>query len=157
VPLFAELLDLGEMQFPGAPERVRLHEVVRGLVNVLVTGFIEGTSEAAAPLDSIEAVRRRPSRIAQYTNTMATASAQLKHLLRANVYQSEMVLQERRRSTAKIAEMFDYLLQHMERLPAYYRDESAAYPPHRVVCDYIAGMTDGFFERTYTQLFGSPK
>jgi dGTP triphosphohydrolase len=25
-------------------------------------------------------------------------------------------------------------------------------PVHRVVCDYIAGMTDGYFERCYQQM-----
>jgi dGTP triphosphohydrolase len=27
-------------------------------------------------------------------------------------------------------------------------------PLHRVVCDYIAGMTDGFFRRTYAECLG---
>jgi dGTP triphosphohydrolase len=26
----------------------------------------------------------------------------------------------------------------------------------RVVCDYIAGMTDGYFRRCYQQTFGAP-
>ncbi len=37
-------------------------------------------------------------------------------------------------------------------LPAGYREESASQPLHRQVCDYIAGMTDGFFARTCAQL-----
>ena len=155
VPLFAELLEAGEMQFPGAADRVRLHEVVRGLVNALVTGVIEETSRAAEGIESVEAVRHHPTRLARYSDPAAAANAQLKRVLRANVYQSDMVVHERRCSTAKIVQMFDYLLEHLDRLPAYYLEESAAYPPHRVVCDYIAGMTDGFFERTYNQLLGS--
>ncbi len=35
---------------------------------------------------------------------------------------------------------------------AAYLEDSAAEPLHRQVCDYIAGMTDGFFERTCAQL-----
>jgi dGTP triphosphohydrolase len=27
-------------------------------------------------------------------------------------------------------------------------------PLHRLVCDYIAGMTDGYFERVYTAVLG---
>jgi dGTP triphosphohydrolase len=29
-----------------------------------------------------------------------------------------------------------------------------AEPAYRVVCDYIAGMTDAFFQRTYQQMLG---
>src|SRR5580692_11068858 len=40
---FGDLWEAAEMQFPGAPEQVRVKEVVRGLINWLVSGFIEGT------------------------------------------------------------------------------------------------------------------
>jgi dGTP triphosphohydrolase len=33
-------------------------------------------------------------------------------------------------------------------MPANYREQSAGEPPQRQVCDYIAGMTDGFFLKT---------
>jgi dGTPase len=154
VGLFAHLMEVAEMQFPGAPDRVRLSEVERALVDQLVTGLIEGTMRAADGIESIEAVRRHPERIARYTDEASAANQQLKSLLRANVYQSELVVAERRHSMAKIAELFDYLLDHLDALPSNYLDDSAANPPHRIVCDYIAGMTDGYFERTYDQLLG---
>lgn len=155
VPLLAELMEAAEMQFPGAPERVRMSEVVRALVDQLVTALIEGTARAAAGVDSIDAVRSYPERIARYTEEAGAANAQLKSMLRANVYQSEMVIAERRRSMSKVAELFEFLLGHLDALPPNYREDSEANPPHRVVCDYIAGMTDRFFERTYTQLLGT--
>jgi dGTP triphosphohydrolase len=37
-------------------------------------------------------------------------------------------------------------------LPANYLEESSGQPLHHQVCDYIAGMTDGFFDRTCRQL-----
>jgi dGTPase len=155
VPLFAELLEAAEMQFPGASERVRLSEVVRALVDRLVSGLIEGTASAAAGVGSVEAVRRLPERVARYTEAAGAANAQLKSLLRANVYQSAMVIAERRRSMSKIAALFEFLLDHPDALPANYREDSEANPLHRVVCDYIAGMTDGFFERIYAQHLGA--
>ena len=45
--MFRELDEAADMQFPGAPERVRMHEVVRGLIDWLVSGLLEGT--VAAP------------------------------------------------------------------------------------------------------------
>ena len=56
---------------------------------------------------------------------------------------------------AMVGELFEHLMEHPEALPEVDRIDSAAQPLHRAVCDYIAGMTDGFFRRTYEQHFVS--
>jgi dGTPase len=68
------------------------------------------------------------------------------------VYSAAALLEERRRVTLMLAELFEYFLEHPAGLPAAYREQAADQPPHRVVCDYIAGMTDGFFHRTYRRI-----
>ena len=65
-----------------------------------------------------------------------------------------MLGEDRRRSMSMIGELFRFFLANPDRLPEAYRDQEVAEPAHRVVCDYIAGMTDGFFRRTYQQLIG---
>src|SRR5215831_17513077 len=47
VPEFAALFEEAEMQFPGAPERIQVHEIVRRLVDHLVSGLIAGTDVRA--------------------------------------------------------------------------------------------------------------
>ena len=51
-----------------------------------------------------------------------------------------------------MGELFTFLVAHPDRLPDTYREIAAAEPAHRVVCDYIAGMTDSFLRRTYEQM-----
>jgi len=70
------------------------------------------------------------------------------------VYFSPVLAEERDRSAAMIAELFGHFVRHPERLPESYREGTAGETLHRVVCDYIAGMTDGFFRRTYEQELG---
>jgi dGTPase len=53
-----------------------------------------------------------------------------------------------------IAELFQFFVEDPGRLPDHHRELSENSPIHRVVCDYIAGMTDGFFHRTYDQTLG---
>jgi dGTPase len=148
----AELYETTEYQFPGLSDRVRLKEIVRGLIDWLVSGLIEGTVTACASLTSVEDVRLHPARAARFTPEAARASAQLKRFLRDSVYESPALVQARSDSVAQIAGLFELLLQHPERMPAVYLAESAGQPLHRQVCDYIAGMTDGFFLRTAAQL-----
>lgn len=150
--MFRELDEAASMQFPGAPERVRMHEVVRGLIDWLVSGLLEGTVVAAQGLADAEAVRAHPQRIVRFTAATAEGAAQLKRFLRTQVYESDQLVQERRRSVGRIEQLFEVLLGRPDLMPAAYREDSASELPHRLVCDYIAGMTDGFFERTCAQL-----
>jgi len=152
VDKFAELNEQAEMQFPGAPERVRMHEIVRALVDWLVSGLIEGTTAAAQGLANVDAVRSHPQRVARFTEATALGAKQLKRFLRANVYESPQVVAARAGSTARIAGLFEYLMEHPEEMPAAYREEASGQPLHRQVCDYIAGMTDGFFLKTCARL-----
>jgi dGTPase len=43
-----------------------------------------------------------------------------------------------------LAELFQHYLEHPEAMPKYYAIQAQREPRHRVVCDYIAGMTDHF-------------
>jgi dGTPase len=149
---FGELYETTQYQFPGVAERVRLKEIVRGLIDWLVSGLMQGTVAAADGLHDADAVRIHPARIAQFTAATAETSAQLKRFLRASVYESERLVDARSSSIGRIAALFEYFLSHPDRLPADYLEESAGQPLHRQVCDYIAGMTDGFFQRTCVQM-----
>ena len=153
---FAALWEREATQFPGATERERFYEVLRQLVDALVTGLIEGTRDAslAAGAGSVEEVRSHPVRLVRLTEETQRLNRGLKQFLHKMVYVSETLLAERRASTTRIAEMFTYFMDDPERLPDSYRDGLSEQPAHRIVCDYIAGMTDRYFERTYRELFG---
>ncbi len=148
----AELDEILSLQYPAAPERVRMHEIVRGLINWLVSGLIQGTVEAAKGLADVEAVRRHETRIACFSPETAAASRELKEFLRRNVYQSGRLAEDRKASTGLIANLFEFFMNHPDSLPVNYLEDSAGQPLHRLVCDYIAGMTDGFLVRTCEQL-----
>jgi dGTPase len=148
----AELYEITEVQFPGLSDRVRLKEVVRRLIDLLVTGLMEGTVAACVGLADVDAVRLYPERVARFTPEAAKTSAQLKKFLRASLYESTDLVRARSESVSQIAGLFERLLKHPDLMPAVYLAESAGQPLHRQVCDYIAGMTDGFFLRTAAQL-----
>ena len=156
VSAYARILDELEMQFPGASGRERFQESVRRLIDLLVTGLIEGTAQAAAQsgAKNLEQVRRHPGRIAAFTAESSEANREIKRFLHRCIYSSDALAGERRRSTAMIAELFRFFLREPGRLPDHYREQSEGQPVHRTVCDYIAGMTDVFFYRTYEQLLG---
>ncbi len=154
VPHYAALHERVEMQYPGADEHVRFHEVLRLLIDWLVSGLIEGTSQAVneAGVGSIEAVRQHPNRLARLTEASAQTGSGLKGFLHRHVYSSPRLVAERERSTRMVAELFRFYMEQPGQMPSPYDEQAESRPVHRVVCDYIAGMTDPFFLRTYDRV-----
>jgi dGTPase len=157
VPAFAQAYEEIAGQFPGAPERVQFQETVRTLIDALVSGLIAGSIAAAADagVADHEAVRRAGGRLAAFTAESRQMAAALKSFLHRHVYFSRPLVDARAQSAAMIARLFEYYLADTTRLPANYVEELGNQPAHRIVCDYIAGMTDGFFMRCYQQALGT--
>jgi dGTPase len=156
VPQYGAILEAVDTQFPGASARERFHEALRQLIDALVSGLVEGTAAnaARAMVTDAEAVRHLPYRVAAFTGETADASRALKQFLFARVYAAPELAEDRRRSVSMIAELFGFFVDDPRRLPDPYARLAETDPPHRVVCDYIAGMTDAFCRRTYEQSFG---
>jgi dGTPase len=128
-----------------------MHEVVRMLIHHLVTGLIAGTSEACADIRTVEDVRNAAMRVCRFSEVAGTTDRELKAFLRLHVYQSETLVEERQAAMSRIADLFQLFLAKPETLPAPYH-QNGDDPLHRVICDYLAGMTDGFLNRTWAQL-----
>lgn len=154
LPHYAELSAEILYQFPGAPEKVRFQEVLRRLIDLLVSGLIEGTAQSvqSSRVESVEDVRRFPSRLVTMTQAAADTNRGLKKFLYDRVYSTPALVEERVRACDGIERLFQFFLDHPEEMPEGHADRIGLMPAHRVVCDYIAGMTDGFFRRTAARL-----
>ncbi|MBI4894010.1 MAG: dNTP triphosphohydrolase [Acidobacteria bacterium] len=155
VPHYGELAEEIEAQFPAAAEKVRFQEVLRRLIDLLVSGLIQGTTDnvVQSGARSVAEVRRLP-RLAGLTAGAGETNRALKQFLFLHVYSTPPLLEERQHACDGIAALFTLYMEHPDELPEWQRERLGELPLHRVVCDYIAGMTDGFFRRTRARLLG---
>jgi dGTPase len=154
VPGYGALRDEMARRWPNAPDGVLFQEVLRRLIDLLASGLMEGTREAAASLKDVEEVRQAPRRIAVMPAGVAETNRALKGFLNSRVYTIQPLVEERKRATSGIARLFALYMENPGELPEGHRERIGPLPLHRVVCDYIAGMTDGFFRRTAERLLG---
>ena len=56
---------------------------------------------------------------------------------------------------AALDALFFFFMEHPDRMPRHYAELARNEPRHRVVCDYIAGMTDHFLLRQCRELLGA--
>jgi len=155
IPLFAELSDQIDTQFPGATERVRFWEVQRQLMNFLIGGLIEGTVAAAdaAQVKTSDDVRHLDHRLARLTDEALVINRQMRSLLINHVYANADLISDRKLAQKRLGRLFEHLVQNPDCVSSGYRESLRERPIYRVVCDYIAGMTDQYFMKRYRSFF----
>ncbi len=156
VPHYGELLEEIRQRFPHAPEGLQFQEVLRRLINLLVSGFIEGTRDALAQsgVASIVEVREHATRLASLTPAARAADTGLKRFLLHRVYTSPQLIHEREQATGTIGKLFEFFLTNPGELPEPHTMRWLTCLCTVVVCDYIAGMTDSFCRNTALRLVG---
>jgi dGTPase len=157
VPAYADFCETIETQFPGADDGERFQEVLRLFTDWLVAGLIEGTVMSARELDlkDSDGVRRSAVRIARFSLAVERSTKELKRFMHRFVFSNDELVEDRKRSRRRIAELFQFFLDRPDRLPAHHAERAVGQRIPRVVCDYIAGMTDPFFFKTYEQFIGT--
>ncbi len=162
VPVFAEIYVEVERRYP-APGRdrakLKFNEALKRVLDRLATDLIENTGEQirASGVHTVDDVRQQPARLAGFGPPAARQNKELKKFLYTKLYEQPTIVEDRERSVEALEQLFRYYLDHPEAMPKYYFEQAqsrAAGPPHRVVCDYIAGMTDHFLLRQHSELLG---
>jgi dGTPase len=154
IPLIGLLSEQITGQFPGAIEKTRFREVLRSLINEMVGGLIQGTVDCARASGArdVEELRLLDHRVAAFTPATRALAGELKRFLVETVYQSPSLADERVRVAAQLGDAFDFLAARGDRLPQDVQIEGEHLPTYRVVCDYLAGMTDSYFLRYASSL-----
>jgi len=158
VPLFGAAYSEVDRKYPSGRRKLKFNEALKHVLDLLATDLIENTSRAidASGVKTVEDVRRQPNRLAGFSPEVAKQNGSLKSFLNANLYSQPTIAEDRDRSVAALEALFRFFLEHPDRMPPQYTEAAAREPRHRVVCDYIAGMTDHFLLRQVHEVLGVP-
>ena len=81
------------------------------------------------------------------------AQEMLERFLFENVYTNPVAKGQEAKAEALVQRLYEYYCRNPDRLPEFYRGLREEAPLERVVCDYIAGMTDQYAVDLYEELF----
>ena len=154
--LFDSLYRATDREFPSAREKLKFNEALKAVLNILVTDLIDSTRErlAEARIISVRQVRAHPRRLVGLSPRRARDNQELKEFLNENLYSHRQVGSEREVIVRCVRRLFGYYVEHPRSLPPFYFAQSREEPLHRVVCDYIAGMTDNYLLTQYRKHLG---
>ena len=157
VPLFDSAYVDADRRHPQGLAKLKFNDALRRVFDTLATDLIETTRRQieASGVESVEDVRRHPQRIAGFSSEASELNRALKQFLFSRVYSQPSIVEDRDRSVAELDALFRFFLEHPDKMPKYYADLARNEPRHRVVCDYIAGMTDHYLLRQSGQLLAA--
>jgi dGTPase len=149
LPVFDGFYREAEKAFPDAPEKLKFNEALRHLFDRLTGDLIHNTQRQikAANILGLEDVRKFPQRLAGFSSPVDAERQGIKEFLRVNVYQNPELDPGKEDAEKIISELFAFWMSNPERLPRSHQEKEDPLP--RVVCDYIAGMTDNFIYEQY--------
>jgi dGTPase len=158
VPLIGPHLKSVAADFPGCEPRILRLEAVRRMIGAMVDDVLAETGRRAAAtgVATPEDVRGLDHALVAFSRDMVEDLAALRGFLLQRMYRYWKVNRSRSQARRMLAEMFRLFMAEPEVLPTEWRlraegkvDAARA----RVVCDYVAGMTDRYAIEEHRKLF----
>jgi dGTPase len=146
VPLFARQHAEVERLYPDAAGKLQFNEALKRVLDWLVSDLITNSRKLIkdSGVQSADAVRSYPRRILAFSPPVEKERRQLRAFLYQNLYFSQELRPEKDQAEQVITELFEFFLRAPEELPPSYQEKAQHEALYRIVCDYVAGMTDNF-------------
>jgi dGTPase len=138
-----------------ADGRIVRHQVVRRIIDACTQDLLETTLSnlQSAGVRSVADVRAAGRRLVSYSEGMGARVRELKDFLYRNMYRHYRVVRMGDKAGRILRDLFQSYVGEPLQLPPRHQRRIEADGLQRVVCDYIAGMTDRFALDEHRKLF----
>jgi dGTPase len=151
------LASLGVDEQADLNQTLMRHRFVRRLVGIEISDTIKATEAniQAAGIKTLAELRAQPGNMANYSPEMQELNLELKQYLFKNFYRHFRVVRMATKAERLIRELFTAYIEQPLQLPleTQQRAEEHSEGLYRVVCDYIAGMTDRYAIQEHKRLY----
>ena len=157
--IFSDQMKIILKKYPKLSGSKIVNETVRLIINLLVTDLINNTKKNIKneSISCVSDVKNFNALIVSFSDDIKKLSMELKRFLYANLYQHPDVVKMTNQADIIIKNLFAAYTSDIKLLSndfyQYNLDKINSGFKERVICDYIAGMTDRFAQQEYKKLF----
>lgn len=153
--LWQDLKEAAGWDGKGALPAITRHEIVRELIGRSVTDVLAQTHHnlEANSIDSPEKLQTHDSNVVAYSAEFGPKVSKLKRFLYENMYRHYRLVRMQSKAERFISEMWKAYMKEPKMLPTETQALLDEAPPHQVVTDYVAGMTDRYALDEWQKLF----
>ena len=132
--------------YPNASEESRRYFVIRCIIDREVNNVVSTTEKNISKINprSPDDIRQVANSIVGYSDSLAAANRELRDYLYKNLYYHPDVHEPNLRAVRTLKALFKYFLDSPEKMGSQARIRWEHSPKKRVICDYLAGMTDRY-------------
>jgi dGTPase len=154
VGLFARHIAAARKEFPQLNGRRLIHETVRRMIDAQVTDLLSETERriGGQNIGSLADVENA-TQLVGFSEPMAEENRALKTFLRTRLYRHFKVVRMTTKAGRIIRDLFSAFAEDPRLLPEQYQQNALKEGMHRVIADYIAGMTDRYAVKEHRRLF----
>jgi dGTPase len=154
VELYQDLARRIGDQYPDAHPFARRLRSAKGLIDLLIQDVLQETAARLAKYEpkTVADVERAETKLVSLSDARRGQLDQLQDFLLKNVYLHPRLEPARQQARIELTFLFEMFLTRPDRLPERYQQRIPDQSPHRVICDYIAGMTDRFCHTLYIEI-----
>jgi dGTPase len=155
VELWGEVHEGIAARYPDIDPDRRRHQTISSLIGLLIRDLCVVTMANIDRfgIETLEDLRRVNRQVVAFSPEVAEKNRKLKQFLMGNLYRHYKVERMRVKAERYLNQLFDAYLRHPTLLPGKYQRKMEECGRERVICDYIAGMTDRFALDEYKRLF----
>ena len=155
VDLWREVCAGVRSKYPAIDDKRLIYQTVSALIGILISDICTTTSANLEKfgIASLEDLRRVNRPVVHFNAELTSRNLALKRFLFEKLYRHYKVDKMRVKAEIFITRLFETYLRYPNLLPPKYQSRIDHFGLHRVVCDYIAGMTDRFALDEYKRLF----
>ena len=146
VPIFERFYREVAQLYPQAFEKLKFNEVLKRILNRFADELITNTQSRVqlSGIQSLDDIRKYPGRLAAFSPAVDAERQQIKDFLHESVYFSPSLADEKDNAERVVTELFNFWMENPKTLPHHYQEKAKEESLPRMICDYIAGMTDHF-------------
>jgi len=147
-------MKVGE-KFPVLEARRQVLQTISYLIGELIRDLVMTTADKLEKLAirSLNDVRHQPMNLASFSPQMQQLNRQLKKFLYSKLYRHHKVERMRVKAERFLTILFENYLDNPSLLPEKYQLRFHEHGTERVICDYIASMTDRYAQDEYKRLY----
>jgi dGTPase len=136
-------------------DEVRRYQIIRGLINLEVTDLIRQSSKniRRAGIRKRGDAMRLDQFLIGFGPEVLKFRQELRDFLKSKLYKHYRVVRMSDKARRFIRALFQVYLSRPEQLPPGSQERLKKEGAHRVICDYIAGMTDRYAQDEYRKFF----
>jgi dGTPase len=156
IKLYNTTLKAVKRKYTNLNQELRVYLIIRNLINLQVTDLIENTAKAAKKLKIVDSsdIKKSKNRVISFSEEMKELRKEMRKFLFDNLYCHWRVLRMSDKAKRFIKSLFYVYLNNPDLIPPVYKGNLAQnIGIKRIICDYIAGMTDRHALEEYKKLF----